>query len=68
MADNRSVLRNPSVQPEPNLSAEIQRRAYEVYIQRGQEDGYALDDWLKADSELRTQTHHRQAAYPSRAA
>jgi hypothetical protein len=69
MADNRSVLRNPSVQPEANLSEEIQRRAYEIYIQRGQVEGYALDDWLRAENELRTQSHQRQAtSHPGRAA
>jgi hypothetical protein len=60
MADNRSVLRNPSVQPEPGLGEEIQRRAYEIYEQRGQGEGYALDDWLRAEKELRTQSHQRQ--------
>lgn len=60
MADNRSVLRTPSAQSEPNLAEEIQRRAYELYVQRGQHDGYALDDWLKAENELRTRGHQRQ--------
>jgi len=71
MADNRSTLRNPSVQPEPNLSDEIQRRAYELYVQRGQSDGYALDDWLRAESELRPQRYQRQPSSnssPNRAA
>ena len=45
--ENRGVLRDPSLQPEPNNSAEIQRCAYEVCIQCGQEDSYALNDWLR---------------------
>jgi hypothetical protein len=44
---------NPSVQSELNLEGEIERRAYELYIQRGQKDGHALDDWLSAEEELR---------------
>lgn len=60
MADNRSPLRNPSVQPEPNLNEEIQRRAYELYVQRGQAEGYALDDWLRAEGELHTEGDQRQ--------
>jgi Protein of unknown function (DUF2934) len=32
--------------------AEIEQRAYEIYVARGREDGYALDDWLAADKEL----------------
>jgi hypothetical protein len=71
MADNRGALRNPSVQPEPNLSEDIQRRAYEIYVQRGQADGHALDDWLRAESELRTDGQQRHASSysaPNRAA
>ncbi|HEU4641025.1 MAG TPA: DUF2934 domain-containing protein [Gemmatimonadaceae bacterium] len=32
---------------------EIQRRAYELYLQRGGAPGAALDDWLAAEDELR---------------
>ena len=63
MADNRSTLRNPSVQPEPNVVDEIQRRAYELYVQRGQTDGHALDDWLRAEGELVTEGHQRQPSF-----
>jgi len=31
---------------------QIRRRAYELYEQRGRGDGFALDDWLQAESEL----------------
>jgi Protein of unknown function (DUF2934) len=30
----------------------IEQRAYELYEQRGRQDGYALEDWLKAEHEL----------------
>jgi hypothetical protein len=30
----------------------IRRRAFELYEQRGREDGHDLDDWLQAESEL----------------
>jgi Protein of unknown function (DUF2934) len=53
--------RNPSVQPESNSSEEIQRRAYQLYLQRGGQEGYALDDWLKAENELRGQFHQSPA-------
>jgi Protein of unknown function (DUF2934) len=33
---------------------EIARRAYELYLSRGREDGGDLDDWLQAERELRT--------------
>jgi hypothetical protein len=32
---------------------EIARRAYELYLSRGREDGCDLDDWLQAERELR---------------
>ena len=31
---------------------EIGRRAYEIYLERGADDGYSLDDWLQAEREL----------------
>ncbi len=31
---------------------EIRRRAYEIYLERGQQPGGELDDWLKAECEL----------------
>lgn len=32
--------------------AEIEQRAYELYVARGKEDGHALEDWLAAEKEL----------------
>ena len=31
---------------------EIQRRAYEIYLERGELPGHDLDDWLQAEREL----------------
>ena len=31
---------------------EIAARAYELYVQRGRLDGYAMDDWMQAEYEL----------------
>ena len=33
--------------------SDIARRAYELYEQRGGEDGHDVDDWLQAERELR---------------
>lgn len=30
----------------------IRRRAYELYVQRGNESGSELDDWLQAEDEM----------------
>jgi Protein of unknown function (DUF2934) len=40
-----------STAPE-NISAQIARRAYELYETRGQEDGHDLEDWLRAEEEI----------------
>jgi Protein of unknown function (DUF2934) len=31
---------------------EIRRRAYEIYLERGEQQGGELDDWLQAEREL----------------
>jgi len=31
---------------------EIRDRAYEIYLQRGGQPGYELEDWLQAEREL----------------
>jgi hypothetical protein len=36
-----------------NAQEAVQRRAYELYEQRGREDGHDFDDWLAAERELR---------------
>ncbi len=34
------------------LGSRIAERAYELYVQRGQEDGHDLEDWLKAERQI----------------
>lgn len=34
------------------MEADIRRRAYELYEERGREDGHDLDDWLRAEEEI----------------
>ena len=33
--------------------SDVERRAYELYLERGGEHGHDLDDWLQAERELR---------------
>ena len=35
------------------LEERIRRRAYELYVQRGNESGSELADWLQAEDEIR---------------
>ena len=44
------------------LEERIRVRAYDLYEKRGKHDGYALDDWLQAEAELRGQKALRAAA------
>ena len=41
---------------------EIRRRAYEVYLERGDQAGRELDDWLQAERELEARGALTQAA------
>src|ERR1700722_6969658 len=36
---------------------QIQVRAYEIYDQRGRQDGLDLEDWFQAEKELKTSGH-----------
>jgi Protein of unknown function (DUF2934) len=35
-----------------SLEEQIQRRAYELYVERGNQSGSELDDWLQAETEI----------------
>ena len=39
--------------PVSNPEEKIRLRAYELYEQRGRIEGFALDDWLQAEAEIR---------------
>jgi hypothetical protein len=36
----------------PAREEEIKRRAYEIYLERGEEPGRDVEDWLQAEREL----------------
>jgi hypothetical protein len=36
-----------------SLEERIQKRAYELYVLRGNESGSEMDDWLQAEDEIR---------------
>jgi len=48
----RIRLRNVPIDAHPNLEEEIRRHAYEIYEERGRQDGHSLDDWLLAEDEI----------------
>jgi len=36
-----------------SLEERVQKRAYELYVLRGNESGSEMDDWLQAEDEIR---------------
>jgi hypothetical protein len=44
------------------LEEQIRRRAYELYVERGSESGSELDDWLRAEEEIRSILEQEQEA------
>ena len=44
---------NVAAERRPSFEEEIRRRAYEFYETRGREDGHDLEDWLRAEAEVR---------------
>ncbi len=49
--EGKKPARSALLAPE-NLEDRIRARAYELYEERGKEDGYDLDDWLRAEAEV----------------
>jgi len=35
-----------------NVDEVIRARAYELYVERGMEDGHEVEDWLRAEEEV----------------
>lgn len=46
----------PRMQSPSATENEIARRAFELYCERGCQDGRDVEDWLQAEHELRTTT------------
>ena len=48
-------VKEPPIEKLP-LEEQIRRRAYELYVQRGNQSGSEHDDWLQAEEEMRRAT------------
>jgi len=46
---------NQTTKSTGEVQEQIRRRAYELYEQRGRDDGHELDHWLQAESEVTQQ-------------
>jgi hypothetical protein len=55
-SSDRTKLKKAARQKEELLDStreqEIRNRAYEIYLQRGEQPGDEVDDWLQAEREL----------------
>lgn len=49
---NRQPHGGKMTQPKFPISEQIQKRAYELYLERGCADGHDVEDWLAAEVEL----------------
>jgi hypothetical protein len=56
-ANNRPARR--AAQRQTITDVEIARRAYDLYLARGREDGHDVEDWLQAERELSGPTRAR---------
>ena len=56
MANSRTIVRREQAEGRPHAEIdcqEVARVAYELYEQRGREDGRDLEDWLRAETIVR---------------
>ena len=50
-ADSRS--KRVAILEPPSVEQEIRQRAYELFEARGGEEGHELEDWLRAEEEIK---------------
>lgn len=49
---NGTTEENGASQLQPGIQDEIRTRAYELYLERGGEDGFDQQDWSRAEAEI----------------
>jgi hypothetical protein len=56
-------LVSPAPVPRPlGVEEEIRCRAYQLYEERGKTDGYAVEDWCRAEKEIMTHQVRQKAS------
>jgi len=55
-ASAKAVATKPAPAAGVDLHEQIRRRAYELYEQRGRHNGFAVQDWLQAEAEVRSRS------------
>ena len=52
----------PATQTYPGIEEEIRRRAYELYEQRGRQEGFQDEDWSRAETEILARRQQTKSA------
>jgi len=61
--ENGPGQKNAPVSPlYPELEEEIRRRAYELYEERGRQEGFHQEDWIRAEEEVRSRYQREKSA------
>jgi hypothetical protein len=58
----RLITTDPTTGSTNDLQEQILRRAFELYEERGRDDGHDLADWLQAESEVTQRKSKAMAA------
>jgi hypothetical protein len=58
--DEARSLREEHDRIDPRVAEQIRQRAYQLYEQRGRIDGFDLEDWLQAETEILGGRKHRE--------
>ena len=61
-AVRNSPLTARIAEPKVDTYEEISSRAYELYVERGRENGHDLEDWLQAETEVTARKTRSAAA------
>jgi hypothetical protein len=52
LQDSTKKATTVGAHPSPSLEQQIRNRAYQLYEERGREDGHDVEDWLRAEAEI----------------
>ena len=58
----KATTKTPVPDHRSDLTEQIRARAYQLYEERGRQDGHDVDDWLQAEAETRDFNAHKAAA------
>ena len=52
----------PATQAYAGIEEEIRLRAYELYVERGRQDGFQEEDWARAETEILSRHQREKSA------